>query len=93
MAGKGKKCPACGKATFHTNDGDKVLTCSQCKHEGWSSNAPPSLGGLGQLCHSCGKGTLHTMRSWKFSMSSKTVTLKYCTGCRATLVKMEKISN
>lgn len=59
MAGKGAKCPHCGKQTFH--DKGSYRNCSSCNYVGWSWQQKVSgVGkGKGNYCPNCGNQTLH----------------------------------
>lgn len=59
MAGRGHKCPHCGKLTFHDNG--SVRVCGRCGSVGWSwKQGVNEVGkGRGKECPNCSKQTLH----------------------------------
>ena len=59
MAGRGNKCPHCGKLTFHDNG--SVHECNKCGAVGWSwRHGVSEVGkGKGKKCPNCWDQTLH----------------------------------
>jgi hypothetical protein len=79
MAGKGQKCPECGRQTFYPpHKGTGARTCSQCGAQGWHTTAPPRAAGRGDECNICGNGT------YRVVARLNGVTVRYCSICEAT---------
>jgi Zn ribbon nucleic-acid-binding protein len=81
----GKKCPYCGKQTFH--DEGPHHRCKKCGVLGWAWHQPvKNVGsGLGKKCPGCEQQTLHKV------FGSKRLTVRRCSTCNFTTVRPKRL--
>jgi hypothetical protein len=75
---KGKRCPQCGRATFHASNGtstDRARACTTCGAKGWLADDDDGAPGRGRICGTCDVAALKTYAR------IGTVRLDYCGAC------------